>query len=162
SRPVSPSRPGRTTSDGSDTAFSGADPGDVLDRDDPDLAVTDAAGGGGPHDDVDDRPGVQVLDEHLEADLGDEVHGVLGATVDLAGTALAAVAGGLADRHAGDPVGLQGLLDLLELMRLDDRGDELHARASSEVSVSVMDESVDGSALAGSEATLGSPRRVDP
>ena len=65
------------------------------------------------------------------AHLRHEVDGVLGAAVDLAVAALPAVAAGLADRHARDPEGLQGLLDLVELVRLDDRGDELHADAPS-------------------------------
>src|SRR5690606_13060250 len=115
------------------------DPGDVLDRDHPDLAVADSAGGGGLDDDVDDGAGIDVLDEHLDTDLRHEVDGVLSTPVHLAVSALATVSGGLAHGHPGDAVGLQGVLDLLELVRLDDCGDELHARASSEVSVSLRD-----------------------
>src|SRR5690606_38408072 len=48
------------------------------------------------------------------------------AAVDLGVALLAAVAAGLADGHALDPEGLQGLLDLVQLERLDDGRDELH------------------------------------
>ncbi len=99
------------------------------DRDAPDLAVADPAGLGGLEDDVDDVLAVDVVDQHLQPDLRDEVHGVLRAAVDLAVAALPAVAAGLAHRHARDPEGLQGLLDLVQLVRLDDRGDEFHADA---------------------------------
>src|SRR5580765_357659 len=112
-------------------ALAGTNPGDVLNRDDPDLAVADPPGLGGLEDDVHDRLGIHVVDDHLQADLRDEVDRVLGTAVDLAVPALAAVAGRLADRHPGDPEGLQGLLDLVELVRLDDGGDELHHLAPS-------------------------------
>src|SRR5688572_2606619 len=102
SRPVSPPWPSRATSDGGNTTFSGADPGDVLDRDHPDLAVADTAGGGGLDDDVDDGAGIDVLDEHLDTDLRHEVDGVLSTPVHLAVSALATVSGGLAHGHPGD------------------------------------------------------------
>ena len=82
-------------------------PGPRPRRDDPDLAVTDAAGLRGLEDDVDDRGGVHVVDEHLDAALRDEVDGVLGAAVDLAVATLAAVAVRLADGHALDAEGLE-------------------------------------------------------
>ena len=98
---------------------------------DPDLAVTDAAGLRGLEDDVHDRRRVHVVDEHLDAALRHEVDGVLGTAVDLAVTALATVAVRLADRHALDAEGLEGLLHLVELVGLDDGGDELHDLAPS-------------------------------
>ncbi len=55
---------------------------------------------------------------------------VLGTAVDLGVTALAAVAGGLGDRHALDAEGSQGARTSSELERLDHRGDELHAWTS--------------------------------
>src|SRR5690606_41723081 len=54
------------------------------------------------------------------------------AAVDLGVALLAAVAAGLADGHALDPEGLQGLLDLVQLERLDDGRDELHPLRRSE------------------------------
>ena len=75
--------------------------------------------------------GVHVVDEDLDADLRHEVDGVLRTAVDLGVTALAAVAVRLADRHALDAEGLEGLPHLVELVRLDDGGDELHAWAPS-------------------------------
>src|SRR6185312_349089 len=109
--------------------LAGADPRHVMDRHAPDLAVADPPGLRRLQDDVDDVVRVDVVDQHLQADLGDEVHGVLRAPVDLAVATLPAVAAGLAHRHARDPEGLQGLLDLVQLVRLDDRGDEFHADA---------------------------------
>src|SRR6476646_26162 len=110
-------------------ALAGAHAGDVIDGYGPGLAVADPAGLGRLEDHLDHRGGVDVVDEHLHPDLGHEVDGVLRAAVDLAVPALATVPAGLADRHTGDPEGLQGLLHLLELVRLDDGGDELHAGA---------------------------------
>src|SRR4029453_17533819 len=69
--------------------------------------------------------------EHLDPDLRHEVHGVLRAAVDLAVPPLPAVPARLAYGHARDAVGLDGLLQLVELVRLDDRRDELHADAPS-------------------------------
>ena len=132
-------RPGRATDrlicraalQGVRAVLAGADPHDVLDRDGPHLAVADAAGLGALGDDVHHGGGVVVLDEDLDAHLGDHVHRVLRTAVDLGVPTLAAVAAGLGDRQAVDAVGLQGALDVLELERLDDRGDELHAFTSS-------------------------------
>ncbi len=55
----------------------------LVDGNAPHLAVADLAGAGGLDDDLDQFLGVRVLDEDLDADLGDEVDGVFGAAVDL-------------------------------------------------------------------------------
>src|SRR5882757_1831953 len=108
-------------------ALAGPDPDGGLDRDRPDLAVTDLAGAGRLDDDVDQAFGVIILGQYLDADLGDQVDRVLGTTVDLGVSPLPTVAAGLGDRQTVYPEGLQGLLDLVEPVRLHDGGDELHA-----------------------------------
>ena len=70
-----------------------------------------------------------VGDDDLDLDLGQEVHDVLGAAVELGLALLAAVALGLDHRHALDAQLLQGLLHLVELERLDDGFDLLHLAA---------------------------------
>src|SRR5690349_13709399 len=139
------------SSEGVVAALAGADPDHVVDRDGPDLPVADPAGLGRLEDDVDDAAGVEVVDEHLDPHLRDEIHGVLRAAVDLAVSPLPAVPAGLADGHAGDAVGLEGLLHLVELVRLDDRRDELHADAPSLVAAS---ESTDSSGAVRAAMTL--------
>jgi hypothetical protein len=109
------------------SALTGADPHGGLDGDRPDLAVTDLAGAGGADHDLDELVGVRVVHQNLYADLGDQVHGVLGAPVDLGVAALTAVAARLRDGQTVHSEGLEGFLDLVELVRLDDRGDQLHA-----------------------------------
>src|SRR5690606_26210797 len=66
-----------------ETALAGADPHHLIDRGDPDLAVTDLPGTGGGHDRVDHLGGVDLVDDHLDPDLRQELHCVLGAPVDL-------------------------------------------------------------------------------
>src|SRR3954471_3447677 len=112
-------------------ALAGADADDLVDRRHPHLAVTDLAGGGGLHDRVDDPGGVQLADDDLDPDLRHEVHLVLRAAVDLGVPPLAAEPLDLRDREPGDADQLQGVLDVVELERLDDRGDQLHARTPS-------------------------------
>src|SRR5690606_30880464 len=68
-----------------------------------------------------------VFVQHVDAALGDEIDGVLGTPVDLGVAALAAVSAGLGDGQALYSEGLEGVLDLVEPVRLHDGGDELHA-----------------------------------
>src|SRR4051812_5618481 len=108
-----------------------ADPDDLVDRRHPHLAVADLTGGGGLHDRVHDAGGVVLADDDLDPDLRHEVDLVLRTAVDLGVAALAAEALDLADGQTGDPDQLEGVLDVVELERLDDRGDQLHARTPS-------------------------------
>src|SRR6266545_936488 len=110
----------------------GSDPNHGVHGDGPDLAVADTTGLGGLDDDVHHVLGVLVVDQHLDPDLGYQVHGVLGAPVDLGVALLPAVTAGLGDRHPLDPEGLQGRLHVIELEGLDDPSDELHACTFSE------------------------------
>src|SRR3954466_15997385 len=112
-------------------AFPGPHAHDLVDRRDPDLAVTDLPGGGGLDDGVHDPRGVELADHDLDAHLRHEVDLVLRPAVDLGVAPLAAEALDLAHGQTGDPDQLEGVLDVVELERLDDRGDELHARTPS-------------------------------
>src|SRR3954468_20548169 len=115
--------------------LAGPDPDQLVDRRRPDLAVTDLAGCRGLHDDVDDVGGVVVGNDDIETHLGDEVDGVLRAPVDLGVPFLPAVAVDLRHGQAVHPEGLQRRLHVVELERLDDRGDESHAPTSVASSV---------------------------
>src|SRR3954454_19746914 len=109
----------------------GTDPYDAVDRRDPHLAVADATGLRGLDHDPGDVLDVTVVDDDLDPDLRHQGDVVLRAPVDLGVPLLPAVAGDLGHRHPGDPEGLEGLADLFPLVRLDHRGDELHALAPS-------------------------------
>src|SRR6476661_3240320 len=108
-------------------AVARADPDDRLDGADPHLAVPDPARLGGLDDDADDVLGVTVVHDDLDPDLRDQRDVVLRAAVDLGVALLASVAADLADGHPRHAEGLEGLADVLPLVRLDDRGHELHA-----------------------------------
>src|SRR6187401_2775086 len=69
--------------------LAGTDAQRVIDIDDEDLAVADLAGLGGGRDGLDHLVGAVRRDHDLDLDLGQEVHRVFGATVDL-GVALLA------------------------------------------------------------------------
>src|SRR3954449_200790 len=112
-------------------ALAGPHTYDLVDGGDPALAVTDLPRGGRLDDGVHHARGVELADDDLDAHLRDEVHLVLRTAVDLGVPALAAEALDLADREAGDADQLEGVLDVVELERLDDCGDELHAPTPS-------------------------------
>src|SRR3954453_9448263 len=116
---------------------SGAYPDDAVDRRYPHLAVADATGLRGLHDDPRDVLDVPVVDEDLDADLRDQGDVVLRTAVDLGVALLPAVAADLADGHAGDAERLQRLADVLPLVGLENGGDELHAGAPWVVSDAV-------------------------
>src|SRR6478735_5379949 len=75
------------------TALAGAYPHHGLDRNGPDLAITDLAGAGGPATDVDDVVAILIVDQDFQPDLRQQLDRVLRAAVDLGVAALAAVAG---------------------------------------------------------------------
>src|SRR3954452_12202548 len=113
------------------TALTGSYADDLVDRRHPHLAVTDLPGRGGLDDRVDHAGGVELTDDDLDADLRHEVHLVFRPAVDLGVAPLPAEALDLADRQPRDPDQLERVLDVVELERLDDGGDELHARTPS-------------------------------
>src|SRR6185437_12664625 len=112
-------------------ALSGTDPDDGLDRRHPDLAVADLPRAGGLHDRVDHLARLRVVDQDVDPDLGHQVDDVLGAAVHLGVALLPAEALDLAHGETLDAHDLQGRLHVIELERLDDCGDLLHADAPS-------------------------------
>ena len=88
------------------------------------------SGGEGTANGIDDEGRLIVGDEHLDADLGDQVDRVLRTAVDLGVPALPAVAARLAHRHTPHPGRLEGRLHVIEPVRLDDPGHQLHALTS--------------------------------
>src|SRR3954468_24772178 len=116
-------------SDGLGPALAGADADAVLQRQDEDLAVADAAlGAGAPglHDGVDRRLHEVLVDGDLQLDLAEEVHGQLVAAVDLGVPLLAAEALHVHDGQAEDLDLVERFLDRFQLRRLDDGEDEFH------------------------------------
>ena len=93
------------------------------------LAVADAPGARGVLDRLDDIVDEAVLDHHLDLHLGQEVDHIFGAAVELGVALLAAEALHFDHGHPGHADLVQRVLDVVELERLDDRLDLLHARA---------------------------------
>ena len=96
---------------------------------DEDLAVADAAGARGVHDRLDRPLDHVVLADHLDLHLGQEVHDVFGAAIELGVALLAAEPLGLDHGDALQPDLVQRFLHLVQLERLDDRFDLFHARS---------------------------------
>src|SRR3546814_16680530 len=67
--------------------------------------------------------------DDLDLDLGHHVGGVFGAAIDFGLALLAAEPLDLGDGHARDPEIGERFADVVALERLDDGGDEFHARA---------------------------------
>src|SRR6266850_6601408 len=103
-----------------------ADADRLVDRQHEDLPIADRAGLGRADDDRDHLVDHAVADHHLDLHLGQEVHGVLRAAVELGVAFLAAEAAHLGHRHADDADLGERLLDVVELERLDDGFDLLH------------------------------------
>src|SRR6185369_10697339 len=108
-------------SDRGAAALSRTDPDDLVDRQDEDLAVADAAG----------LRDLLVADDDLELHLGQKVHDVLRPSVELRVTLLAPEALDLGDGESLDSDAGETFLHLIELERLDDRLDLFHGRAST-------------------------------
>ena len=68
-------------------------------------------------------------DRDFDSQLGQEVHDIFGAAIDLGVALLAAVALDLGHRHAVDADGGQRLAHLVKLEGFDDRDDEFHGQA---------------------------------
>src|SRR3954462_13121364 len=107
----------------------GADAQRVLDLDDENLAIADLAGLGGPGDRLDHAVGAVVSYHHLDLDLGQEIHGVFGAPINLRMALLAPEALDLGDGQSRDSDLGERVAHVLELERLDDGGDQLHGRS---------------------------------
>ena len=93
------------------------------------VAVADLSGLRRRRDRLDHAVGAVVGDHHLDLDLGQEVHGVFGAAIDLGVALLAAEALDLGDGQPGDAHLGERVAHVLELERLDDGGDQFHGRS---------------------------------
>src|SRR5262249_4314238 len=94
--------------------FAGADAQRVLDRPDENLAVADLPGARRRAERLDHPVGVLGCDRDLDADLGQEVHDVLGAAIDFGVALLAAVAFDFRHRHAADADAVERLAHLVD------------------------------------------------
>src|SRR5688572_21288528 len=104
-----------------------ADAVHILDRDDEDLPVSDFARAGGVEDRADGDLDERVRHADLEAHLLVQLHLHRGAAVGLHRVGLAAVAEYARDGEALHFRAVQTLEDVVQLVRSDDRDDELHA-----------------------------------
>src|SRR5262245_46218795 len=103
----------RLRSDGDAAAFAGADADRVLERQDEDLAVADAAGLPGPgrmDDRLDGRLDKRVVDGDLELQLRQQADLDLLPAIDLGVPLLPAAPADVRDGHQVDVHGVQGLL----------------------------------------------------
>src|SRR5689334_14116094 len=108
------------------TGLAGPDAHDLFELENEDLPVADLAGVGGFFDRL-DHPVEQVaFDRGLDLDLGQEVDDVFGAAIELGVSFLPPEALDLGDGDALHADRGQGLPDLVQLERLDDRGDQFH------------------------------------
>src|SRR6185295_18981287 len=119
-------------------AIAGADPDRLLDVDHENLAVADAPGAGGILDRLDGVVDHRVLDHHFDFHLGQEVDHIFGAAVEFGMALLPTEALDLGDRDSTDAHLVQRVLDVVELERLDDRLDLLHAVALDWIAIVLM------------------------
>src|SRR3984957_14812206 len=109
--------------------FAGADPQRVVDRRDENLAVADLAGAGAGGNDLDRLVGDVGRDRDFDPQLGQEIHDIFGAAINLGVALLAAVTLDLGHGHAADADGGERLAHLVELEGFDNGDNELHDRA---------------------------------
>src|SRR4051812_18887540 len=98
----------------------------MVEVDDEDLAVADLAGLGSGGDGVDGLVDLIRGNSDLDLDLGQEAHGVFGATIDFRMTLLAAITFDFRHRETMNANGGQGITDFFELEWLDDRHNNFH------------------------------------
>src|ERR1700730_7043973 len=107
-------------------ALAGTNPNRSVHGVNEDLAVADIAGLRRARENGSDFIHETVRHHDLDLDLGEKVHRVLTATVELRMPLLPAEAADLRNRHADNAYPGQRLLDVIELERLDDGLDLLH------------------------------------
>jgi hypothetical protein len=113
-------------SDGIEPGFTGSDPNGLFDVGHEDFAVADAPGLGRPPDRV-DRPFDQFIGYYdLDLNLGQEVHDILGAAIELGVALLSPEPLGFGNGNALQSNFLERFFDLVELEWLDDGFDFFH------------------------------------
>src|SRR6185312_2003026 len=108
------------------TGLAGPDAHDLFELENEDLAVADLAGVGGFFDRLDHAVEQVAFDRGLDLDLGQEIDDVFSAAIELGVSFLPPEALDLGDGDALHADRGQGLPDLVQLERLDDRGDQFH------------------------------------
>src|SRR5687768_13304442 len=113
-------------SDSLDACFTGANPNDLFQIDDEDLSIADLPRTCHVGDRLDDlfRDGIVYC--QLDLRLRQEVDAVLGTSIQLGVTALTSEALDFGHRDALNTDIRDGLTDVIQLERLDDRGNQLH------------------------------------
>ncbi len=109
--------------------LAGANAHDLLDAGDKNLAVANFAGTRRLDDGLDGPLDLVFLDDGFDLDLGQEIHHIFGAAIQLGMPLLTAKTLDFGHCQAGDANLRQGLAYLVEFERLDDGGDEFHVRA---------------------------------
>src|SRR6266516_7768698 len=109
--------------------FAGPDPQRVIDRRHEYLAVADLTGAGTRGDDVNRLFGEVRRDRDFDSELGQKIHDIFGAAIDLGVALLAAVPLDLGHGHAGNPDRGEGLAYLVKLEWFDNGDNELHGQA---------------------------------
>src|SRR5690606_12384270 len=107
-------------SDGVFAGFAGADADDLFDRRHEDLAVADLARVGRTDDGLAGLLHQAIAHHELDAHLGQEVHDILGAAIELGVALLPTKTLDLGYRQASDAHFRQRLANLVELERFDD------------------------------------------
>ncbi len=115
--------------DGFCAGFAGADADGLFDGGDEDLAVPDFAGVGGFDDGFGDGPGIGIVDDDFNFDLGEEIDGVFTTAVNFGVALLAAEPLHLGDGHPLDADLGEGFFYFFQFEWLDDCFNFLHERA---------------------------------
>lgn len=106
--------------------LTGAYPNHAIYLHDPHLAVTNSVGARCAHNRIDNSIDDVIVGKNLDTYLWHEVDRVLGTSVHLNVSALAAEPARLGDGETVDPDIRECFLNFFKLERLDDRGYELH------------------------------------
>src|SRR6266536_2623745 len=122
-------RGGGYCSDRRFAGLAGANPHDLLDRCDEDLAVADLSRPRGFYDRFYRAFDEIVGDDHLDLDLGQEIDDVLRTAIELGMALLAAETLNLRHREPADADIGERFAHLVELERLDDGFDFFHCRS---------------------------------
>src|SRR5258705_11382451 len=121
---------GRGDSERALILLAGSDPDGGLHGQHEDLSVTDVAGLGRGGHHLGHLVDQMVGDHDLDLDLGQEIHRVLAAAVELRVALLTSEASHFGDRHADDLETSQCIHYVVQLERLDDRLDLFHSPPS--------------------------------
>src|SRR3954454_7013130 len=98
----------------------------MVEIDDEDLAVADLSGFRGGRDGIDGLVDLVGGNSDLDFDLGQEAHGIFGATIDFRMALLAAISLDFRHRETVNADGGQGVTDFFQLEWLNNRHNNFH------------------------------------